>query len=59
MEWLELLKGPLASSPLAAVLGFAVWTLWKRLEAKDAEIRSLNEEIRTTLIAVSRRSDDD
>lgn len=59
MEWHDLLKGALGSSPVALVLGFAVWKLWTKLEAKDAEIKGLNTEIRQTLIDVSRRSDDD
>jgi len=43
MEWLELLKGPLASTPIAAVLAFATWRLWLKNEAKDAEIARLNQ----------------
>ncbi len=59
MEWLDLLKGALGSSPIAIVLGYAVHKLWAKLEAKDAEIQSLHRENRETLIAVSKRSDDD
>lgn len=43
---------------MALVLGFAVWSLWKRLEAKDAEIRQLNEQNRQALLEIAHRSDD-
>lgn len=39
MEWLEILKGPLAASPVAAVLGFGCWTLWKELKEVRAELK--------------------
>lgn len=58
MEWTKLIEGALGSSPLALVLGFAVWNLWRKLEAKDAEIQRLNAETTKMLIAVSQRSDD-
>lgn len=58
MEWSKLIEVALGSSPLALVLGFAVWSLWKRLEAKDAEIRQLNEQNRQALLEIAHRSDD-
>lgn len=58
MEWLKILEGPLASTPLAGVLGFAVWNLWRKLEAKDAEIQRLNAERVKDLIQVAARDDD-
>ena len=59
MEWQSLLGTALGSTPLAAVLGFAVWRLWAKVEAKDAELKALNERFMTILIEVSKLSDDD
>lgn len=58
MEWLDIVT-KLGMSGTSALLAGAVWTLWKKLEAKDAKIEALNAEMRATLIAVSQRSDDD
>lgn len=59
MEWHSLIQGILGSSPLAAALGFAAWSLWSSNQKKDQEIRDLNAEIRRILLAVSKSSDDD
>lgn len=58
MEWSKLLEGPLASTPLAAVLGFAVWNLWRKLEQKDVELKELNQQRVKDLIQVAARDDD-
>ncbi len=54
MQWTNLLEGVLSSSPLAGVLGFAVWTLWNSNQKKDEEIRKLNEARIADLIEVSK-----
>ena len=43
MEWTKLLEGALGSSPIALVLGFAVWNLWSSNQKKDAELQRLND----------------
>lgn len=58
MEWQNLIGTALGSTPLAAVLGFAVWNLWRKLEAKDAELRELHQQRVKDLIAVAARADD-
>lgn len=58
MEWLEIVKG-LGLTGTGALMSFAIWKLWAKLEAKDAEIARLNAEMTKTLIAVSKRLDDD
>lgn len=57
MEWLDILKGPLASSPLALVLGYACWVLWRKLESKDAQLKALNEKMVTQLLSLANRDD--
>jgi hypothetical protein len=57
VEWIKLLEGALGATPMAACLGFAVHTLWRKLEAKDAEIQRLHEERVKDLIAVAARDD--
>lgn len=42
---------------MAAVLGYAVLTLWKKLETKDAEIQRLNEARVKDLIEIARSED--
>jgi hypothetical protein len=59
VEWQSLIEGALGSSPLALVLGFAVWRLWQKLEARDQEIRTLNEQCTKMLLSISRAADDD
>lgn len=59
MEWIKLLEGALGATPMAACLGFAVHTLWRKLEAKDAEIARLNEARAKDLLSISRDADDD
>jgi hypothetical protein len=56
VEWPDLVA-KLGLTGTSAMLAFAVYTLWKKLEAKDAEIQALNRENRETLIAVSKHSD--
>jgi hypothetical protein len=69
VEWLDIVM-KLGMSGTSAMLTYAVITLWKKLETKevkyeaqltfkDAEISRLNEKLTQTLIAVSKRSDDD
>jgi hypothetical protein len=58
VEWVDLLKGALGSSPIALVLGFACQRLWAKLEQKDAEIRELNSARVKDLIAIAARDDD-
>ncbi len=48
----------MATTPMAACLGFAVHTLWKKLQEKDAEIQRLHEARVKDLIAVAARDDD-
>ena len=57
MEWTKLLEGALGSSPMALVLGFAVWTLWSANQKKEAEIQRLNEARIKDLIEVANRDD--
>jgi hypothetical protein len=57
VEWIDLLKGPLSTTPMAACLGYAVHTLWKKLQERDAEIARLNEQRVKDLIAVVARDD--
>ena len=59
MEWTDLIKAALGGSPLAIVLGFAVWTLWQTNQKKDAQIQELNLEFRKVLRDISQRADDD
>lgn len=37
MEWDKILGSLLGSSPLAGGLAFVAWTVWKKLEQKEAE----------------------
>lgn len=57
MEWSKILEAVAGSSPMAAVLGYAVLTLWKKLETKDAEIQRLNEARVKDLIEIARSED--
>lgn len=59
MEWLDLVKAAIGSSPVAICAGYAVHMLWKKLEAKDAEIARLNEARTKDLLSISRGVDDD
>jgi hypothetical protein len=58
VEWSKLIEGALTTSPMALVLGFAVWRLWQKLEAKDAEIQRLNEARAKDLLSISHGSGD-
>lgn len=55
MEWQTLLSGALGSSPLALVLGFACWKLWLKAEAKDVELKALNEQMVKMLLEVAHK----
>jgi hypothetical protein len=57
MDWNTLLGSVLSGSPLAAVLGFAVWTLWQANQKKEAEIQRLNEARIKDMIEVANRDD--
>jgi hypothetical protein len=57
MEWSTLLEGVLTGSPMALVLGFAVWTLWQANQKKEAEIQRLNEARIKDMIEVANRDD--
>ncbi len=57
MEWLEILKGPLASTPVAAVLAFAVHKLWAKCEALQAQLERLNNERLADLRAIAKLDD--
>jgi hypothetical protein len=57
VEWSALIEGALGSSPMALVLGFAVWTLWKSNAEKDAEIRRLNEKMVDAMLEIAHRDD--
>lgn len=57
MEWLEILKGPLASTPVAAVLAFAVWKLWAKCEALQADLKKVNEDRLDDLRAIAKLDD--
>ena len=57
MEWSTLLGSVLSGSPLALVLGFAVWTLWNSNQKKEAEIQRLNEARIKDMIEVASRDD--
>jgi hypothetical protein len=57
VEWIDLVKGPLSATPMAACLGFAVHKLWAKLQEKDAEIARLNDQRVKDLIAVAARDD--
>lgn len=54
MQWTNLLEGVLSSSPIAVVLGFAVWALWGSNQKKEMEIQRLNEARISDLIEVSK-----
>lgn len=58
MEWSKLIEGALGSSPMAMVLGFAVWTLWQSNQRKDTEIARLNDARVKDLLEVAHKSDD-
>lgn len=58
MEWQKIIETALASTPQSAILGFAVWRLWLKVESKDAEIRDLNAARVKDLIHVVARGDD-
>lgn len=53
MEWLEIVT----KLGLTGTLAFATYTLWRKLEAKDQEIRELNAARVKDLIAVAARDD--
>jgi hypothetical protein len=55
VEWQTLLSGALGSSPLALVLGFACWKLWARNEAKDLELKALNDKMVAMLLEVAHK----
>lgn len=55
MEWSSLISSALGSSPMALVLGFAVWTLWQSNQKKDAEIQRLNDKMVDALLEVAHR----
>lgn len=57
MEWLKLLEGALASSPMALVLGFAVHRLWGKLEQKDKELAELNKARIEDLLRIAQQND--
>lgn len=57
MQWSALIEGALGSSPMALVLGFAVWKLWTSNEAKDAEIKRLNEKMVDAMLEIAHRDD--
>lgn len=58
IEWTKLLEGALGSSPIALVLGFAVWTLWQSNQKKETEIARLNEARIKDMQEVVRKDDD-
>jgi hypothetical protein len=43
VAWLEVIKG-LGLTGTGALMAIAIWKLWTKLEAKDAEIARLNAE---------------
>lgn len=49
MDPWEIAKEALKQAPVAAVLGFAAWQFWKKLQQKDAEINALREQQRQDL----------
>lgn len=55
MEWSSLISGALGSSPMALVLGFAVWTLWQSNQKKDEQIQKLNDKMVDALLEVANR----
>jgi hypothetical protein len=57
VEWIKLLEGALGATPMAACLGFAVHTLWRRCCEKEAEIQRLNEARVQDLKAIAERDD--
>lgn len=58
MQWQAIIESVLTSSPLAGVLGYAVWNLWRKLETKDAEITRLHEARVKDLNQIAARNDD-
>lgn len=57
MEWSKLLEGALGSSPIALVLGFAVWSLWGKNREQEKEIQRLNDARIADLKAIAERDD--
>jgi hypothetical protein len=57
VEWSTLLGSVLSGSPLALVLGFAVWTLWQSNQKKEAEIQRLNEARIKDMTEIANRDD--
>ncbi len=57
MQWQQILESVLSTSPLTGALGFALWKLWARNEAKDLEIARLNQQMVTQLLELANRDD--
>jgi len=57
VEWQKFIEGALGSSPIALVLGFAVWTLWSELKASRAETKAANDARIHDLLELAKRDD--